>query len=62
VWPSTANFILVESRDAPALVAKARASGILLRDFSWDPLLPGCVRITVGSPDENAELLKALRT
>jgi len=62
VWPSTANFILVESRDAPALVAKARAAGILLRDFSWDPLLPGCVRITVGSPDENDKLLKALRT
>jgi histidinol-phosphate aminotransferase len=62
VWPSTANFILVESRDAPALVAKARAAGILLRDFSGDPLLPGCVRITVGSPDENDRLLKALRT
>ena len=62
VWPSTANFILVESRDAPALVAKARSAGILLRDFSWDPLLPGCVRITVGSPDENDKLLKALRT
>ncbi|MEO8225400.1 MAG: histidinol-phosphate transaminase [Gammaproteobacteria bacterium] len=62
VWPSAANFILVESRDAPALVAKARNAGILLRDFSWDPLLPGSVRITVGSPDENDRLLAALRT
>lgn len=62
VWPSAANFILVESRDARALVAKARDAGILLRDFSWDPLLPGCVRITVGSPDENDKLLEALGT
>ena len=60
VWPSAANFILVESRDASSLVARARAAGILLRDFSWDPLLPGAVRITVGSPEENTRLLGAL--
>jgi histidinol-phosphate/aromatic aminotransferase/cobyric acid decarboxylase-like protein len=62
VWPSAANFILIESEDAGALVARARAAGILLRDFSWDPLLPGCVRITVGSPEENDKLLEALNT
>jgi histidinol-phosphate aminotransferase len=62
VWPSEANFVLVESPDAATLVSRARAAGILLRDFSWDPMLPGCVRITVGSPDENNQLLDALRT
>ena len=62
VWPSAANFILVESPDAAGLTARARDAGILLRDFSWDPLLPGCVRITVGSPDDNDKLLKVLRT
>lgn len=62
VWPSAANFILIESGDARALVARARAADILLRDFSWDPLLPGCVRITVGSPEENDKLLEALNT
>ncbi len=62
VWPSATNFILVESADATDLVARARAGGILLRDFSWDPLLPGCVRITVGSPDDNDKLLNVLRT
>jgi len=61
VWPSAANFIFVESRDAAALIARARAAGILLRDFSWDPLLPGGIRITVGSADENDKLLDALR-
>lgn len=62
VWPSAANFILVESREAPAVVARARAAGILLRDFSWDPLLPGGIRITIGSVAENDQLLNALRT
>jgi histidinol-phosphate aminotransferase len=60
VWPSAANFILVESREAPAVVARARAAGILLRDFSGDPLLPGGIRITVGSVAENDKLLDAL--
>lgn len=60
VWPSDANFVLVEAADAPALVAAARAGGVLLRDFSWDPALPGCVRITVGDPAENDQLLQVL--
>ena len=62
VWPSAANFIFVESRDAARLVARARAAGILLRDFSWDPHLPGGIRITVGSVEENDQLIAALRT
>ena len=62
VWPSAANFVLIESGNAKELVARARVAGILLRDFSWDPMLPGCVRITIGSPDENDKLLEALNT
>jgi histidinol-phosphate aminotransferase len=61
VWPSAANFILVESRDAGSLLGRARSAGILLRDFSHDPLLPGGIRITVGSAEENDKLLDALR-
>lgn len=60
VWPSDANFVLVETDDARGLVAAARRGGVLVRDFSWDPWLPGCVRITVGSPPQNEQLLKAL--
>jgi histidinol-phosphate aminotransferase len=61
-WPSDANFVLVESDDPKALVAAARAGGVALRDFSWDPDLPGCVRITVGSPEQNDQLLRALNS
>ena len=60
VWPSDANFILVEATDAPALVAAARAGGVLVRDFSWDPALPGSIRITVGTPAQNDQLLRAV--
>jgi histidinol-phosphate aminotransferase len=61
VWPSDANFVLVESARPADLVAAAKAGGVLVRDFSWDPWLPGCVRITVGDRAENDQLLKALR-
>lgn len=60
VWPSDANFLLVEARDPQALVGAARAGGIMLRDFSWDPYLPGCVRITIGTPEQNRRLIDAL--
>ena len=60
VWPSDANFLLVEAEDPGRLVAAARRGGVLLRDFSWDPWLNNAVRITVGSPEQNARLLAAL--
>lgn len=60
VWPSDANFILAEAADPRRLVAAARAGRILIRDFSWDPSLPRCVRITVGTPEQNDRLLGAL--
>jgi histidinol-phosphate aminotransferase len=62
VWPSDANFLLVETTAGSTLSARARAGNILLRDFGWDPMLPNCVRITVGSPADNQQLLKALRS
>jgi histidinol-phosphate aminotransferase len=62
VWPSEANFLLVESADAAALLARARAAGFLLRDLSHGALTPGAVRITVGSPEQNERLLAGLAT
>lgn len=59
VWPSEANFLLVEARDAPTLVEAARQGGVLVRDFSWDDRLPGCIRITVGDAAQNDQLLRA---
>lgn len=61
VWPSQANFLLVELEDAATFLATARDAGILLRDFSRDPWTPGCVRITVGTPAENDQLMRAVQ-
>jgi histidinol-phosphate aminotransferase len=60
VWPSEANFLLTEVRDPPRALAAARGAGFLLRDFSRAPLTPGCLRISVGSPEQNDRLLTAL--
>lgn len=60
VWPSEANFLLVESPEPAELMRRARAAGFLLRDFSRGRHTPGCLRITVGSAEQNDRLLTGL--
>ena len=55
IWPSFANFFLAEVDDANALLEAAGRDGILLRHFGGS--LEGCVRISVGTPEENDRLL-----
>jgi histidinol-phosphate aminotransferase len=59
VYPSDANFVLVKVRDARQFRETARRAGILVRTFD-DPLLHNCVRITVGRPSDNDQLLQAV--
>jgi histidinol-phosphate aminotransferase len=59
VYPSDANFIMVKVRDGQAFRETARRADILVRTFD-DPLLKDCVRITVGKPADNDQLLKAV--
>jgi histidinol-phosphate aminotransferase len=62
VFPSAANFLLVRVPDAPAAFAGLKARRVLVRSFHGaHPLLQHCLRITVGTPEENAALLAALR-
>lgn len=59
--PTDANFVLVECGEhAAELVERARAAGIQIRSFGAHPRLSRHVRITVGTPPENAALLQAL--
>ncbi len=63
VWPSQTNFILfrVEGRDADDVFEGLRARGVLIKNLnSSGGVLKGCLRVTVGTPDENAVFLKAL--
>ena len=56
IWPSAANFLLVEVDDAEALLRRSRDDNVLLRYFGGG--LANCVRITIGSPAENSQLLQ----
>jgi histidinol-phosphate aminotransferase len=60
VWPSDANFLLVETRDAARCMEAGRRAGLLLRDFSAGPYTPGGVRISVGTPEQNERLVRSL--
>lgn len=60
VWASSANFVLARFRDKRAAFDQALAAGIVLRDVSRLPGLDGCLRITVGAPEENDALVAAL--
>ena len=62
VYPSQANFILVRYRDKQRLFDTLKADGILLRDVSLYPRLENCLRISVGSAQENEALRTALRS
>jgi len=60
VHPSDANFLLVKMNDAVAIYKKLLMQGIVVRDRSRVELCEGCLRITVGTPEENKTLLYAL--
>jgi histidinol-phosphate aminotransferase len=62
VYPSGANFVLIRvDGDGHALWQRLVERGILVRDFSRWPRLDSCLRITVGTPEEDDALLTALR-
>jgi histidinol-phosphate aminotransferase len=62
-YPSRANFILFALEGhAPAAVFRAlQEEGVLVRDVSGSPRLAQCLRVSVGTDDENAAFLSALR-
>ena len=62
VYPSDANFLLVAVNNAADLYQKLVKLGIVVRDRSKVHLCADCLRITIGSPDENDQLLNALKT
>lgn len=62
VWPSDANMLLVRVPDAQKTFEGLKARGILVKNVSrMHPLLAQCLRLTVGTADENTRLLAALQ-
>jgi histidinol-phosphate aminotransferase len=61
-FPSEANMILARVPDAKRLFAGMKARGVLVKNVSnLHPLLADCLRITVGTPEENPQTLAALK-
>lgn len=60
IYPSDANFLLVQVDDANALYNHLVQSGIIVRNRNSVRLCAGCLRISVGLPVENRQLLAAL--
>lgn len=62
VHPSDANFLLVRFTDASSVFAHLIAHGIVVRDRGREPGCAGCLRITVGTEQENELLIHTLKT
>ena len=62
-WPSEANMVLVRVPDATKTFEGMKARGVLVKNVSkMHPLLANCLRLTVGTADDNARMLAALES
>jgi histidinol-phosphate aminotransferase len=57
VYPSDANFLLVKVTRARELYDRLIAAELIVRDRSTTKGCEGCLRITVGTPEENKKLI-----
>lgn len=60
VYPSEANFLLLETTNARSVLDRLQAVALLARDFSGKPALGEAVRLTVGTPEQNNRVITAL--
>jgi histidinol-phosphate aminotransferase len=60
IYPSQANFLLVEVVDADAMYNFLIDNGIIVRNRNRVKGCEGCLRLTIGTPEENKSLLKSI--
>lgn len=61
IYPSDSNFLLVKVNDANGIYKYLQDKGIIVRNRHRVTLCANCLRITVGTPTENAEIYNALK-
>ena len=61
IFESDANFLLVRVSDANALYNYLSQNKIIVRNRSKEIMCDNCLRITIGTPDENLQLIKTLK-
>jgi histidinol-phosphate aminotransferase len=60
IYPTEANFVLIKVDDASKRYNELIAEGIVIRNRSTQPLCENCLRLTVGTAEENKKLMDAL--
>jgi len=60
VYPTDANFVMIKVEEARKIYEYLVANKIVVRDRSTQPLCEGCLRITIGTVEENRELVRLL--
>lgn len=60
IYPSDANFVLIRVDDADKRYRQLLENGIVVRNRNQYPLCDNCLRITIGTPDENKTLLEVI--
>ncbi len=61
IYPTDANFVLVKVNDANGIYQQLVNKGIIVRNRNSVTLCQNCLRITIGTPSENKQLLTALQ-
>jgi histidinol-phosphate aminotransferase len=62
VYPSEANFLLFRVANAVAVFNGLKQRGVLIKNLDGShPMLEDCLRVTVGTPDENQKFVAALQ-
>ena len=62
IYPSEANFILIKVDDAVKRYNQILSNGIVVRNRSSQPLCENCLRITIGTKEENKKLITVLKS
>ena len=62
IFPSDANFLLVKVKDPDGLYTFLNEHGVIVRNRSHLTHCQGCIRITVGTPDENRRLSELMKS
>jgi histidinol-phosphate aminotransferase len=60
IYPTEANFVLIKVDDASKRYDELIAKGIVIRNRTTQPLCKNCLRLTVGTAEENKKLMDAL--
>ncbi len=61
VFPSASNFVLIKTPEAEKIIKMCKKEGIALRNFENEKPLEHCIRITIGTREENNKLLSLLK-